>query len=305
MKLPDCGCHYMLMNRMIEGSQDGTWQMSLAYGKACGGTRWSAGVIKTGLMAFSTIGRVNGMEHMLRSTRRLETYNADGKCLNGRQKGCSKHSSFFPARSGINMGAGDLIYVFWIVYDCSVYSVHDNGVWKRNNVASTQHIWVISAVRHTLSEFKIKDYTVKVAGLPSPLFLKADGPASITEMCRQRGIPRRGSHTRTRGGQGGRRSIEPQRIPPIAMAKPSSPPLDDSEPTLNNSLHMTRFKFKSKLNKPLISAIVTVIFEEEEDESTSEEMPNAHSPTQGSSDSQSSLVGAFLTVSASQNEASQ
>lgn len=78
---------------------------------------------------------------------------------------------------------------------------------------------------------------------------------------RRRGIPRRGSNSGFRGGQGGRGSLEPRRISPLAIAAPSSPTSDES-----GSLHSSRFKFKSRLNRPLISALVIVIFSEEEDD---------------------------------------
>jgi len=81
-------------------------------------------------------------------------------------------------------------------------------------------------------------------------------------------------------------------------ASPSSLPSDHSRPTLNNSFQTTRFKFRSRLNKPLISATITVIFSEEEDELTSsDETSKAPSQSQNSSDFQGELAGVVLNVS--------
>lgn len=116
---------------------------------------------------------------------------------------------------------------------------------------------------------------------------------------RQRGIPRRGGISGTRGGQGDRGISAPCRISPLAKASPSSPPSEESDPSLNSSLHTSRFTFKSRLNKPLLSAIITVIFSEEEDEkASSNEDFGEHRPSQNTSASQSSSADDSLKVSA-------
>jgi len=125
-------------------------------------------------------------------------------------------------------------------------------------------------------------------------------------MARLRGIPRSGSNSGSYGGSQGRGSSAPRRISPLAIALPSSLPLDNYGPSLNSSLHTTRFKFKSKLKRPLISAIITVIFSEEEAKSTSStENSKEQLLSQRSSDSQSSLAGAFLNVSVAGHEEGQ
>lgn len=155
-------------------------------------------------------------------------------------------------------------------------------------------------------EFSIKVLSVYVLLSPYPLSIISSSPVFYSAMPRQRGIPRRGGKTGTRGESGRHGSSEPRCISPIAIASPSSLPSENSKPTLNSSLHTARFKFKSQLNKPLISAIVSVIFSEEEAEATSsDEMSKEQSPSHRSSDSQGSLVGAFLNVFASGHEEGQ
>lgn len=103
--------------------------------------------------------------------------------------------------------------------------------------------------------------------------LDSFNPQILIVMARRRGIPRRGSNSGSRGGSRGRGGSVPQHITPLASVSPSSPPSDSSSPTLNSSFHSTRFKFRSRLNKPLISATIAVIFSEEEDELTSLDKP--------------------------------
>ena len=88
-------------------------------------------------------------------------------------------------------------------------------------------------------------------------------------MARRRGVPRRGGNSGNRGVSRRRRGSTPHNITPLASASPSSPPSDHSRPSLNSSFQTTWFRFRSRLNKPLISANITVIFTEEEDELTS------------------------------------
>ena len=74
----------------------------------------------------------------------------------------------------------------------------------------------------------------------------------------------------------------------------------------NSSFQTTRFKFRSRLNKPLISATITVIFSEEEDELTSLDEPSMEqSHSQNSSDSQGSLAGVVLNDSVALHEEGQ
>lgn len=118
-------------------------------------------------------------------------------------------------------------------------------------------------------------------------------------MARRRGVPWRGSNSgsRDRGGSA------PQRITPLASASPSSLPSDHSRPSLNSSFQTTRFKFKSRLIKPLISTIITVIFSEEEDELTSsDETSKAQSQSQNSSDFQGDMAGVVLNDTSAQHE---
>lgn len=79
---------------------------------------------------------------------------------------------------------------------------------------------------------------------------------------RLRGTPKR-------GGVSGRPA--PPCVTPIAMASPGSSQSEESGDSLNNSLHTARFTFKSKRNQPLISALITVIFSEEDEEKVSSE----------------------------------
>lgn len=105
-----------------------------------------------------------------------------------------------------------------------------------------------------------------------------------------RGIPRRGRNLGLRGGSGGRGSPAPRRISPIAIASPPSPRSEESGPSISNSVQSARFKFQSRLNKLLISALVTVIFLEEDEETVSLEAASKEkSPSPSVNSSQSRL----------------
>lgn len=104
-------------------------------------------------------------------------------------------------------------------------------------------------------------------------------------------------------GRGGRGIPASQRISPIAIASPSSPASDESGPSLNSSLHSSRFTFKRRLNKLLISALIMIIFSEGEDEqASSDEESGDQLPSQNDSASQSSLAEDTLKASATVHE---
>jgi len=119
----------------------------------------------------------------------------------------------------------------------------------------------------------------------------------IVGMARRRGISWRGSSSGTRGGVKGRGGPVPRRISLIASVSPASPSSDHSGPSLYSSFHSSRFTFKSKLNKPTISAIITVIFSEEEDDlSGSDEQSMDRTLSQNSKDSQGSMAKDILNL---------
>lgn len=125
-------------------------------------------------------------------------------------------------------------------------------------------------------------------------------------MPRRRGIPRHGSNSRSRGGSCSRGGSVPQCVDPLASVPPPSPPSDSSGPSLNSSFHSARFQFWSKLNKPLISAIVTALFSEEEEELASSDEPStepSHSRTP--SDIKGSAAGDVLNDSGMMSEEGQ
>jgi len=75
-------------------------------------------------------------------------------------------------------------------------------------------------------------------------------------------VHRRGySHCRGGSGNWGRSQSAPQNIIPLALASPTS---DNSKSFACNSFQTTRFKFHSSLNRPILSASITVILAEEE-----------------------------------------
>ena len=188
----------------------------------------------------------------------------------------------------------------WVGY--WAYSVAVGYLLEVESILCVLGCWVL----HSKVWFSIWLLLVCELLLPHSLSFSIFIPLLYSVMARCRGIPRRGSSSGSRGGSGGRGSSAPRRISPLATASPSSPPSDYFGPSLNSSLHTSRFKFKSRLNRPLISAIITVIFSEEEDELTSSaETSKEQWLSQNSSDSQSSLAGAVLKVSAAVHEAGQ
>lgn len=84
--------------------------------------------------------------------------------------------------------------------------------------------------------------------------------ASVIMPCR-RGIPRRGSHS---GNRGSLSRPAPQSVAPIALAPPSSPPLDQDRFLPNNSYQTSRFTFQSQLFRPIVTVNFTIFVSEEE-----------------------------------------
>ena len=82
----------------------------------------------------------------------------------------------------------------------------------------------------------------------------------------------------------------------MASVPPPSPSSNSSGPSLNSSIHSARFEFRSRLNKPLISAIVTVLFEEEEEQASSDEPSMEPSHSHAPSDSHGSPTGDVLNA---------
>jgi hypothetical protein len=64
------------------------------------------------------------------------------------------------------------------------------------------------------------------------------------------------------------------------MAYPTTQASEDSETSLNNSVQTAKFRFKSRLDRPTVTTMVTVIFsEEEEEKASSENSEGERSPT--------------------------
>lgn len=81
------------------------------------------------------------------------------------------------------------------------------------------------------------------------------------KMPRRRGVSRRGGITYNRGRAS---DSTPQNVIPIASASLSSSPSCHARPLPHNSFQTTRFTFHSRLNRPVLSASITVILTEEE-----------------------------------------
>lgn len=105
---------------------------------------------------------------------------------------------------------------------------------------------------------------------------------------RLRATPRRGRNYGQRGGAGGRGSHSPRRVSPLAFASPPSTRSDDSGHSNSNTLQYARFQFRRRTNKPLISALVMVIFlEEDEEEASLKEPSEEQSPSPSNNSSPS------------------
>lgn len=89
---------------------------------------------------------------------------------------------------------------------------------------------------------------------------------------RYRATPRWGRHQGQRSGAGRRGNRSPRRISPLNCASPSSNRTEDSGQSIFNSVQSARFHYRRRTNRPVISALITIIFEEEDGvEGTSEE----------------------------------
>lgn len=302
------------MHHRRDACEGSTWQWKAAFGKPHGQVWRQTTAFISNSMQFGTQSKANVMERMLQYPPELVF---SGECdtllvysstslfpmywtLKGKLWDSFRNTVPSPFGSVISICARHRIPVFWLVFGTVWQSGLAAGAWVGQWSAYIADEFPLQ------SDFSIKVYSVCVLLSPYPLSLSSSSPVFYSAMPRQCGIPRRGGKTGTRGESGGRGGSEPRGISPIAIASPPSPPSEHSEPTLNSSLHTARFKFKSQLNKPLISAIITAIFSEEEEEATSsDEMSKEQSPSHRSRDSQSSLVGAFLNVSASGHEEGQ
>lgn len=109
--------------------------------------------------------------------------------------------------------------------------------------------------------------------------------SDLPVMVRRCGVPRREGVSSHRGPAS---HSSPHNITPLASASPTSPPPKHSRPSLNSSFQTTWFKFRSRFNKPLISASTTTILMEEEDVPTSSDN-NSMSHSQSQSQHRSGL----------------
>lgn len=101
---------------------------------------------------------------------------------------------------------------------------------------------------------------------------------AAVSMPRSRGIPRRGGRLGIRGCS----PPVPEQVAPIALAPPSSPPLEQDRILPNNSYQTSRFIFQSQLNRPVVTVNFTVFISEEENYHLSSSPPPS-SPSQDDS----------------------
>lgn len=166
-----------------------------------------------------------------------------------------------------------------------------NSETVRNNSGLCSVQSVLSVV---FKQFVVLGEGVAV-GKSAPSVVKRHLWSILVMAPRQRGTPRR-------GGVSGRPT--PPCISSLAMASPASSPSEESRPSLNSSLHTARFTFKSKRHQPLISAIITVIFSEVDEEQVSAEADSGnHGPSQEASATRRGLGDVTLKVSATMQEA--
>jgi len=120
------------------------------------------------------------------------------------------------------------------------------------------------------------------------------GLSIFLKMVHRRGVSRCGGTSGNRGHS----QLVPHNIIPLASASPSS---DHGRPFPHISFQTTRFKFHSRLNKPILSANITIIITEEEDKPSS----SVHtSPSQSQDDSvlQEDVVGSMFNCDDLQEE---
>ena len=112
------------------------------------------------------------------------------------------------------------------------------------------------------------------------------------KMPRRRGISRRGGSSASRGRAS---HSTPQNVIPITSASPSSPPSIQARHLPNNSFQSSRFTFHSRLNRPVLTASITIILAEEEDH-PSDPAISSSSQTQEDSTHQGGMEGAMFTA---------
>jgi hypothetical protein len=79
-------------------------------------------------------------------------------------------------------------------------------------------------------------------------------------------MPIRGHASPRRGKKHGGRDVHsPCRVSPLTVASPSSPGYEDLDSDTDNSVQMITFRYIRRTNRPIVSALITVVFTEEED----------------------------------------
>ena len=108
--------------------------------------------------------------------------------------------------------------------------------------------------------------------------------------------PSRGRNSGKKAESGGRGAHKPQRISPLACVSPSSPGSDESNSDIINSVQTIRFNYIRRSNKPIVSAMITVVFSEENEEEGKgkgiweEQEPSSNNSSQSDSQEESSYL---------------
>jgi len=108
--------------------------------------------------------------------------------------------------------------------------------------------------------------------------------------------PSRDKNPGKRGNTGGRGVHSPQKVTPLAFASPNSPGSDESDSDISNSVQTVRFKYFRRTKKPFVSAMITVVFSEEDGEEDKgkgicvEQEPSSNNSSQSGSQEESSYL---------------
>lgn len=165
----------------------------------------------------------------------------------------------------------DVLFMAWcLVYAIALGSFHLRLIFFPHPYFF-QVVWMLAWVLSLAWFVYAQSFPLRLCHFPLP------GCSDNSKMPRRHGVSRHGGNT---GNRDRASHSAPQNIVPTAFASPSSLPSGYARPLPHNSFQTTRFTFHSRLNRPVLSASITVILAEEEDKPSS----LAHTTTSQSQD---------------------
>jgi hypothetical protein len=190
-------------------------------------------------------------------------------CLSVQERNCNtiEQENVGLVRKEEGAGAGRPLHKPRLCAGTKNYSRHRGqivvGVYQLDRSFQTWHLSAARKFKFPKSEVNKEEPEAKGQQL------EATEHHKLKMAPRQRATPRRGRNSGQRGQSGGRGVQSPRRVSPLACASPSSIGSEDSGNDISNTVQTVKFKYKRRTNKPVVSALITVVFTEEDEEEDS------------------------------------